>query len=336
VVLDADELQALGEAAHSTVPVVAQPRTRPFHLGRSDQDLSRAAAFLDIHVPAILKRVREATRHESGRNVTLAEVTPRLLPVQDLFLGEGASSVVLVEVAAGVGLPPGLMVMNVHSARALALMAISPTSSAIPDTPRPISGTERRLLARCLTSFLKAFERGLPKDTPLLPLRLQHLYNDPRELVGFDKSAPMVTLPISFDGDVSARLEFVIPSSWLVVGRHHGAASHKGSGKRVGHDHSQVILEVSAELGRARVSLRRLLNLSPGDLVLLRTSPHAMVPVLIQGREKLKARPEVRDGRVAMVIANDGARADLGGAGDIADNGTSKDVTPTANGETHG
>jgi flagellar motor switch protein FliN/FliY len=69
------------------------------------------------------------------------------------------------------------------------------------------------------------------------------------------------------------------------------------------------MLEVSAELGRARVSLRKLLNLSPGEIVTLHASQHDLVPVLIQGRRKLSARPEVREGRVAMVIATDAAAA---------------------------
>lgn len=303
--LDAEEIEALGKASKSTIPSTAVPRMRPFQIGRSDQDLSRAAAFLDIHVPTIFKRVRESLRHESGRQVTIADATPRLLPTQDLLLGEGAASLVVVDVGAGVGLPSGLLIMNLPSARAMALMAIASSTSTLSDTPRPLSMTERRLLARCLSGILKAFERGLPADTPLLPLRLNRIYNDPRELTGIDLNAPMVNLPLGFDGDVSARIELVAPSSWLILGRSHGLPRPNASGRRLGQDHSQVMLEVSAELGRARVSLRKLLHLSPGEIVTLHASQHALVPVLIQGRRKLSARPEVREGRVAMVIATD-------------------------------
>ena len=82
----------------------------------------------------------------------------------------------------------------------------------------------------------------------------------------------------------------------------------------MGADHSQIIVQVSAELGRTQLTLRRLLALVPGDLILLQSSPKALVPVLIQGLPRLTARAEVRDGRVAMVIASGTHRADAHGS----------------------
>jgi flagellar motor switch protein FliM len=307
MLLDDDEIEALSIAATGGKAVAGQPRTVPLQLGRSDQELSRAAAFLDIHVSNILRRLREAVRHQTRRQIDIDESAPRLIPVQDLLVSETGSPMVVVEIGAGVGLPPGLMVMNDSSARALALMAIAPSSSSAGnDIMRPLSPAERRLLARFLSSLLTSFAYGLPREVPLHPLRLVRVYADPRELLGIDRSANMIGLPIAFTGDLKARIEVAMPSSWLVTARGAPARprNQRATGRRLGDHPGQVMVQVAAELGHAHMTLRKLLSLAPGDLVLLGSSPKALVPVLIQGRPRLHARAEVREGRVAMVVAS--------------------------------
>ena len=279
MLLDADEIEALGLAATAgRAPAKAIARTTPLVLGRSDQELSRAAALLDIHVGAILRRVCDGVRHQTRRLIDVQEATPRLIPVQDLLMGDGGAAVV-VEIAAGIGLPPGLIVMNDASARTLALMAIAPRSAGSADSPRPLSSTERRLLARFLSSLVTSIGFGLPAEAPAKPLRVVTVHSD-------------------------ARLEIAFPSSWLVAPKSQAARSKPRQQHRLGDHHDQIVVDVAAELGRARLSLRKLLSLAPGDLVLLSSSPRSLVPVLVQGRPRLLARAEVKDGRVAMVIAS--------------------------------
>ncbi len=304
MLLDADEIEALGLAATAgRAPAKAIARTTPLVLGRSDQELSRAAALLDIHVGAILRRVCDGVRHQTRRLIDVQEATPRLIPVQDLLMGDGGAAVV-VEIAAGIGLPPGLIVMNDASARTLALMAIAPRSAGSADSPRPLSSTERRLLARFLSSLVTSIGFGLPAEAPAKPLRVVTVHSDARELVGIDRKTTMVGLPIAFGGDLTARLEIAFPSSWLVAPKSQAARSKPRQQHRLGDHHDQIVVDVAAELGRARLSLRKLLSLAPGDLVLLSSSPRSLVPVLVQGRPRLLARAEVKDGRVAMVIAS--------------------------------
>lgn len=305
MVLDDDEIAALGQAATSGRHVRPEPRTTPLTLGRSDQELSRAAAFLDIHAAPIVRRLKEAVRHQTRRQIDIAEAAPRLVPVQELVVGDSGGPVVVVEIGGGVGLPGGLIVMNDASARALALMAIAPQSTqGVSDIPRPLSPAERRLLARFLSSLLTSFALGLPKDIPAQPVRLVRVCADPREMVGIDRGATLIGLPITFSGDLNARIEVAMPSSWLLPA---GNAPNRAKGQRANRlgDHpDQVVVQVSAELGRARMTLRKLMALEPGDLVLLSSSPKSLVPVLIQGKPRLTARAEVKDGRVAMVITS--------------------------------
>lgn len=313
MLLDDDEIEALSIAAAGGAVANGGPRALPLQLGRSDQELSRAAAFLDIHVRSILRRLKEAVRHQTRRQIEVEDAAPRLMPVQDLLVSDSGGPMVVVELGAGIGLPGGLLVMNDSSARALALMAIAPTSAqptAMSDVIRPLSPAERRLLARFLASMLTSLGLGLPRDVPAQPLRLIKVHADPREMTSIDRSANMIALAIVFTGDLSARIEIAMPSSWLVTARGAPARPRARSGRRLGSDHSQIIVQVSAELGRTQLTLRRLLALSPGDLVLLQSSPKALVPVLIQGLPRLTARAEVRDGRVAMVIASGTHRAE--------------------------
>ena len=50
--------------------------------------------------------------------------------------------------------------------------------------------------------------------------------------------------------------------------------------------------------------LRRLLALEPGDVVHLLSSPTRPVPLLVQGAARLEGRPEVKDGRVVVIVDN--------------------------------
>ncbi|HEY1100892.1 MAG TPA: FliM/FliN family flagellar motor switch protein, partial [Myxococcota bacterium] len=167
-----------------------------------------------------------------------------------------------------------------------------------------LSPTERKLLSRFLSSLVTSIGFGLPADVPGRPIRVVEVHADARQLVGIDRKTTMVGLPITIGGDLNARLEVAMPSSWLVAPKSKGTPQKpKTERRRLGDQPDQIVVDVAAELGRARLSLRKLLNLAPGDLVLLSSSPRALVPVLVQGRPRLLARAEVKEGRVAMVIA---------------------------------
>ncbi len=63
-----------------------------------------------------------------------------------------------------------------------------------------------------------------------------------------------------------------------------------------------VPLEVGVELGRTRIPFSRLLDLSPGDVLLLDSDEGKPVPVVVQGREKLRGTPSVSGGSLALVL----------------------------------
>lgn len=63
-----------------------------------------------------------------------------------------------------------------------------------------------------------------------------------------------------------------------------------------------VEVEMRAELGRTRLSFSRLLDLKPGDLLVLDSNESSPVPVYVQGRKKMTAWPRVVNGSMGVVV----------------------------------
>ena len=64
----------------------------------------------------------------------------------------------------------------------------------------------------------------------------------------------------------------------------------------------QVAVEVRGLFGSTRIPFARMLDLQIGDVVLLDTDEGRPVPVIVQGREKLRATPTVSGGSIAMIV----------------------------------
>jgi flagellar motor switch protein FliM len=64
----------------------------------------------------------------------------------------------------------------------------------------------------------------------------------------------------------------------------------------------QVKVDVRGILGRTRITLSRLLELEPGEVLLLDRDEASPLPIAVQGREKLLGDPSVSGGALAMRI----------------------------------
>ncbi|HZD58990.1 MAG TPA: flagellar motor switch protein FliM [Anaerolineae bacterium] len=78
------------------------------------------------------------------------------------------------------------------------------------------------------------------------------------------------------------------------------ANSDVPGGVRIAKTLNRVSLPVSVELGRAKISIKRLLQLKPGDVIRLDTPADSDIRVLVNGRVKFYARPGVMGERVAV------------------------------------
>lgn len=291
-----DEIDALEKAA---MPAKTESRAIAFTLGRGDHDITRGLAVLDMLVPMLRHRVRDRLRHQTQQAVDVDDTAPVARPIEELFSRNPHA--VIVEVGGGIGLPPGYFVLGDTAARAMALAALQVRScDVVNDGERGSSITpgELRLLTRLVGILIDDIAGILPASAPGQPLRLLRMLTDARALG--PTQGILLCLSFTLTGDIDARIDLGIPSSWLV--RAPRAPEKKGPSRRIGDDLSTVMLSVSAELGRTPTTLRRLLALVPGDVIYLLASPSSPVPVLVQGKPKLLARPELRGGRVSLNI----------------------------------
>jgi flagellar motor switch protein FliN/FliY len=293
--LEPSEMDALAHAA-TTGGVHKEPaRALPFTLGRGDQESTRALAALDTYVPDLNRRLRERLRQQTRQQLDIEDAVPRPRTVEELLTQ--APRTVCVEIGGGSGLPLGLLVCTEQSARAFAMasMGIKPDVS----DPLPITPGELRLFSRLMNVLVDDLKEILPKNAPAQPLRFLRVLTDGRLV---SARGPVVAIPFNIHGDIEAALELGLPSSWLVRPKLTLPASSKRPRRRIGDDKSSVVLSVAAELGRTKMTLRRLLALEPGDIVHLLSSPNQPLPVLVQGASRLAGRPEVKDGRVVIVV----------------------------------
>lgn len=301
-ILDSSELDALNAAALPTSSTKTPARALPFSVGRGDHDITRGLSALDVHVPALRRRFRERLRHQSRQQIEIDDCTPRVRTVDEVLSQHKKG--VIAELGGGSGLPSGYIVLDDDAARSLALAAlqvrsrdahVDPMSSRAAITPG-----ELRLLQRLLQVLVEDLGEVLPATAPGQPVRFLRVVTDPRLIAG---TGMLLSLQMQLHGDVDAAFELALPASWLVRPKV-SAQKKKTPPKRIGDEPQNLILNVSAELGRAPMTLRRLLALEPGDVVHLLASPTRPVPLLVQGAARLQGRPEVKDGRVVVVVDN--------------------------------
>lgn len=300
--LDASEIDALAAAStpssSATKPAL---RTLPFSVGRGDHEVTRGLAALDTHVPLLRRRLRERLRHQTRQQIELDDAAPRARTVEELVTQHPHG--VIAELGGGMGLPPGFIVLSDTSARALALASMGVRSSGSSDDGAPITPGELRLLGRLLHVITDDVGEVLPKSAPGQPVRFLRTCTDPRLITS---TGSLLSLSFVLRGDVDATIDIALPPSWLVrpkpTTRAADSATPKRPRRRIGDDPSAVVLGITAELGRAPMTLRKLLALVPGDVVHLLSSPQRPVSVLVQGQPRLSARPEIKDGRVVVVV----------------------------------
>jgi flagellar motor switch protein FliM len=110
-------------------------------------------------------------------------------------------------------------------------------------------------------------------------------------------------------GGIDGRLQLVIPyasveaaKQSLTAPRRHSQRSDERTARRMEQEIAQVRVDVRGILGRTRIRFSRLLELTPGEVLLLDSDESAPVPVVVQGRTKLLATPTVAGGAMAVRV----------------------------------
>jgi flagellar motor switch protein FliM len=315
VTLSSDEIKALmGAIQDGRVPSDA-PRaadtTAAYDLTSQDRIIRGQMPALDaINESIALQlgigltgRTRVAIRVSTGSATLLkfSDLAPLLAPPSAVcILGLGAAhGFALVVLEPGLG--ETLLAAALGDRR-------SPDASAAQDNPREFTAAEQGVLKRLLGAVTDALRVGWDGILALKPEVLRFEL-DPRMANIAPPTDVAIVSAYEISGGMEGRLQLVLPyaavepaKDRLTANRRLRQRADDRTPSAIARELEQVRVDVRGLLGRTRISFQRLLELAEGDLLLLDNDESKPVPVLVQGREKLRASPSVSGGAMALVI----------------------------------
>ena len=230
-----------------------------------------------------------------------ADLAPLLAPPASVcVLGLGAAHGFALAV-----LEPGL-------AEALLMAALGDRrarpADALPEGRREFTSVEqvvlRRLLCILTDSMRTAWGPIIPIEPEVLRFEL-----DSRMATIAPPSDVAIVSAFELKGGIDGRLQLVIPYATVEPAKARLAAPRRLSQRAderftaaLVREATQVLVEVRGVFGRATIPFEGFLDLKAGDVLTLDSSETGTLPVLIGGREKLRGRPCVVGGSMALVL----------------------------------
>jgi flagellar motor switch protein FliM len=251
-------------------------------------------------------RTRVALRVSSASATLLkfADLTPLLAP---------PAAVCVLGLGAGFGF--GLAVLEPGLPEQLLSAALGDRRAQQPDGAqergRELTVVEQGVLKRLLCVLADAIAASWE---PVLPLRPQPLRfeADPRMASVAPPSEVGIISGFDLTGGIEGRLQVVIPyttvepaKQLLAAPRRHSQRGDDRVARMMARELEQVRVDVRGILGRTRINLSRLLDLVPGEVLLLDSDEAAPLPVVVQGRTKLLGSPTVSGGAIALRVEQD-------------------------------
>ena len=193
---------------------------------------------------------------------------------------------------------------------------------AVQERGRELTSVEQGVLKRLLCVLTDAMGNAWEQVLPLRPEPLR-LEIDPRMASVAPPSEVGIISGFEISGGIEGRLQLVIPYAAVESAKEHLSAPRRHSPRgderaalMMAREIEQVRVDVRGILGRTRINLSRLLDLEPGEVLLLDSDEAAALPIVVQGRAKLLGSPTVSGGAIAMRVeqalaapSTDGAHA---------------------------
>jgi len=293
-----EEPGAKGEI--STYDLTSQDRIIRGQMPTLDAINEQVASMLGI---GLAGRTRLTLRVTSSPATLLkfADLIPMLAPPASVcVLGLGAAHGFALAV-----LEPGLA--EALLAAALGDRRARP-ADALPEGRREFTAVEQLVLRRLLGILTEAMATSWGPVIPIQPEVLRFEL-DPRMATIAPPSDVGIVSAFELKGGIEGRLQLVIPYAAVEPAKARLASPRRLSqraderfAEALAREVEQVAVEVRGVFGRIAIPFARFLELKEGDVLILDSNEIGTLPVLVQGREKLRGTPSVSGGSMALVV----------------------------------
>lgn len=178
---------------------------------------------------------------------------------------------------------------------------------------RGLTSAEKGVLRHLVALISSALHSAWLELAPV-ELQLLRVATDPRHAAIYEPSEPMAELAVAVTwGEVRGTIRMALPTSFLarfesVLARGGMSSGSARSGalnvEAMSQNLAPAWVGISAILGRAELTLARLLALAPGDVLRLDTDPAEPVAVCVEGTHKMTGYPTVQHGNVAVQVVD--------------------------------
>jgi len=165
-------------------------------------------------------------------------------------------------------------------------------------------GVLKRLLGVLTDAIAVAWEPVMPFHPEAVRFEL-----DPRMASIAPPSDVGIVSAFEITGAMEGRLQLIIPyavvepaKAVLTAPRRLSQRGDDRVSRMMAREIEQVRVDVRGVLGHTRITLSRLLELQPGEVLLLDRDEDSPLPVVVQGREKFLGTPSVAGGAMAVRV----------------------------------
>lgn len=181
-------------------------------------------------------------------------------------------------------------------------------ADALPEGRREFTAVEQLVLRRLLGILTEAMATSWGPVVPIQPEVLRFEL-DPRMATIAPPSDVGIVSAFELKGGIEGRLQLVIPYAAVEPAKARLASPRRLSqraderfAEALAREVEQVAVQVKGVFGRTSIPFARFLELKEGDVLILDSNEIGTLPILIEGREKLRGTPSVAGGSMALVV----------------------------------
>jgi flagellar motor switch protein FliM len=317
--LNPEELNALMSAIQeSRVPTTPAASARssvvPYDLTSQDRIIRGQMPTLDAINERVASVLATGLSGRTRLSIRVSTTPATLLKFADFnVLLAPPATLCIMTLGAGHGL--SVAVFEPGLAEALLAAALGDRKVRRDDVPsdsrRELTSVERLVLRRLLSILTDAMAAAWAEVLPFRP-EVVRFESDPRLATIAPPNDVAVLSTFEIAGAIAGRLQLAIPYASVETAKklltspprmnYGGDAKFAASLAR---ELEQVTVGVRAVLGRAQLSLERLLSLDVGDVLGLNTAEAEPLTLYVEGRPKLTGFVKVAGGNLAMVVERD-------------------------------